>query len=79
MTEDDECLTTSELDDGMRRLGVSRAVRRAALGDARAIARSFVANGYPEDRVRHRAEVCDCCGRLNVTTFCFGQPRRSMH
>jgi hypothetical protein len=76
---DDDAVTLSELEEGMRSLGVSRAVRRAALVDARSIARSFVADGFPADRVRYRAEVCDCCGCLNVTTLCFGVRRGAMH
>lgn len=76
---DDDAVTLEELEKGMRSLGVSRGVRRAALGDARAIARSFIADGYPADRVRYRAEICDCCGCLNVMTLCLGVRRGAMH
>lgn len=77
---DEECaVSIEELEEGLRALGVSRGLRRAVLADARAVAGSFVADGYPADRVRHVAEVCDCCGALNVTTFCLGIRRGDVH
>jgi hypothetical protein len=80
MADDEaEAVSLSELEAGMRALGVSRAVRRAALGDARLIARSLVAEGCAPDRVRYRASICDCCGALNVTTFGAGMRRSVVH
>lgn len=79
MSDDQDAVTIDELDVGMRGLGVARGLRRAAMSDARALAQLLVADGYPADLVRHRAEVCECCGRLSVTTFCVGGRRRGMH
>lgn len=75
---DDDAVTLAELEEGLRLLGVSRSVRRAAVGDARTATRALVAEGCSADRVRYRASICECCGALNVTTF-GGDRRRSMH
>jgi hypothetical protein len=75
---DDDAVTLEELEAGMRSLGVSRALRRTALRDVRAVARALVAEGCAPDRLRYRATICDCCGALSVTTF-GGDRRRVMH
>jgi hypothetical protein len=79
MADEEDAVTLSELDEGMRALGVSRGLRRAALGDARLVARALVAEGCLPDQVRYRAAICDCCGALNVTTYGGRARRERLH
>lgn len=75
----DEVMSIAELESELRSLGISRGVRRAAVADAEAITRAFVADGYSADQVRYSAKICECCGFINVMTACVGVRRGRMH